>query len=146
MIRVRILGGISMSGRMGRWSEMLLLMRRKREGEVGWFVYSPVGFDQSIDLVEDIYPPSYLHNSTLNPFQNPIIHFQQLIIHLNSSLISACSATGLFNLPVSSALLTFSIFHNSISVCVSSVHVPICGSSSTFGLSIRPGWIWGSFS
>ena len=60
--------------------------------------------------------------------------------------MSFCSGTGLFSFPVSSALLTLSIFHSSILIWVSTVAVPICGSSSTCGFSTRPGWIFGSSS
>ena len=58
----------------------------------------------------------------------------------------ACSGTGLFSLPFSKAALTLPMHHSSIAVCVSIVHVPMCGSNITCGFLTKPGWILGSSS
>jgi hypothetical protein len=57
-----------------------------------------------------------------------------------------CSGTGLHSFPLVTASLTFPMVHSSILVCVSTHHVPMCGTNTQLGLRMRPSCTLGSSS
>jgi hypothetical protein len=57
-----------------------------------------------------------------------------------------CSGTGLTSFPLVTASLTLPMVHSSILVCVSTHHVPMCGTNTQLGLRMRPSCTLGSSS